>query len=423
MSSSHTPPPSSPTPPPGDAPPPSPATTPGDAPRGGGAPPTRPQGAFLLEVEALDKRFPGAGEAAVEGVSFGARRGEFVTLLGPSGCGKSTTLRIIAGFEAPDRGRVLIGGREVTTIPPNRRGVGMVFQSYALFPNLSVRENVAFGLRLRRRPDAEVRGRVDELLALVRLADLADRPPHQLSGGQQQRVALARALAIEPEVLLLDEPLAALDAVIRQELRVEIRHIQARLGTTTVYVTHDQEEALSLSDRVVVMNRGRVEQIGSPEDIYGTPKTPFVAGFVGRLNVLSATLIDGPSGALRIAGGSVTLGRPIYVASGDPVRVAVRPENLAFAPAPGASPAGPASGSPATTAGGEPPNQIVGVVDEVEFLGAVVLVHVKAGDERLTVQALNSPSSALPRPGKRVSVHVPPEVVLVLPSPASSGTT
>ncbi|MBI5479894.1 MAG: ABC transporter ATP-binding protein [Deltaproteobacteria bacterium] len=373
---------------------------------------TRAEDAFHLEVEGLGKRFPGAAEAAVDDVSFGVRRGELVTLLGPSGCGKSTTLRIIAGFEAPDRGRVLVGAEDVTPVPANRRGVGMVFQSYALFPNLSVRENVAFGLRLRRQPDDEIRRRVDELLALVRLGDLGDRPPHQLSGGQQQRVALARALAIEPQVLLLDEPLAALDAVVRQELRVEIRRIQARLGTTTVYVTHDQEEALSLSDRVVVMNRGHVEQVGSPEEIYGAPRTAFVAGFVGRLNVLTATLIDGPTGTLKVASGSVTLGRPLHHAPGTAVRLAVRPENLAFAPAP-------SSGTPAA----EAPSRLMGVVDEVEFLGAVVLVHVKAGDARLTVQALNAPGTALPRVGEKVTVHVPPEAVLVLPVATETDAT
>jgi putative spermidine/putrescine transport system ATP-binding protein len=359
---------------------------------------------FFLEVEGLVKRFPGATEAAVDDVSFAARRGELVTLLGPSGCGKSTTLRVIAGFEAPDAGRVLLGGKDVTAVPANRRGVGMVFQSYALFPNLSVRENVAFGLRLRRRPDDEVRRRVDDLLALVRLGDLGDRPPGQLSGGQQQRVALARALAIEPEVLLLDEPLAALDAVVRQELRVEIRRIQARLGTTTVYVTHDQEEALSLSDRVVVMNHGRVEQVGPPAAIYGAPATAFVASFIGRLNVLSATLIDPAAGSVTLPTGSLTLGRALPHPAGTSLKLAVRPESLTFA-------------SASASATGEGTNRLAGTVDEVEFLGAVVLVHVKAADARLTVQALNAPGSPLPRVGEQVTVQVLPEAVLVLPEP------
>jgi putative spermidine/putrescine transport system ATP-binding protein len=357
----------------------------------------------FLEVEGLARRFPGATEAAVDDVSFGARRGELVTLLGPSGCGKSTTLRIIAGFEAPDRGRVLIEQRDVTPVPANRRGVGMVFQSYALFPNLSVRENVAFGLRLRRRPDDEIRRRVDDLLALVRLGDLGDRPPGQLSGGQQQRVALARALAIEPAVLLLDEPLAALDAVVRQELRVEIRRIQARLGTTTVYVTHDQEEALSLSDLVVVMNHGRVEQVGPPAEIYGAPKTAFVASFVGRLNVLPATLTAPASGTLALgSGATLTLGRTLPHPAGASLRVAVRPEALTFA----------------SDAGGA--NRLAGTVDEVEFLGAVVLVHVKVDDTRLTVQTLNTSGTPAPRAGERVAVQVAPEAVLVLPETTGS---
>jgi putative spermidine/putrescine transport system ATP-binding protein len=348
-----------------------------------------------LEVVALDKRYRGAAQAAVAAVSFTARPGELVTLLGPSGCGKSTTLRIVAGFEHPDAGQVRLDGADVTAVPASRRGVGMVFQSYALFPNLSVRENVAFGLRLRRRPDDEVRRRVADLLDLVRLGDLGDRAPHQLSGGQQQRVALARALAVAPRLLLLDEPLAALDAVIRQELRVEIRRIQARLGTTTIYVTHDQEEALSLSDQVVVMNQGRVEQVGPPAEIYGAPRTAFVAGFVGRLNVVAAEVTAAP-GTVRAAGGTIDLGRPLDAAPGTAVRLAMRPESLRFD----------------DQAAG--PNRLGGIVDEVEFLGAVVLIHVRAGEDRLTVQALNTPGAPLPRVAEAVRVEVAPAAVLVL---------
>jgi len=286
-----------------------------------------PDNAFHLEVEGLDKRFPGAGESAVEGVSFGARRGEFVTLLGPSGCGKSTTLRIIAGFETPDRGRVLIGGREVTTVPPNRRGVGMVFQSYALFPNLSVRENVAFGLRLRRRPDAEVRGRVDELLALVRLADLADRPPHQLSGGQQQRVALARALAIEPEVLLLDEPLAALDLQTRREVRGELRDLVAGLPGVTLFVTHSPFEAMAFGDHIAVLERGRIVQLGGRDELLHHPRSRYVAElmglnfFHGRVVAVSAdgiAEVQAAHGALHV----------LDVGPGEEVFIAVDPRSI-----------------------------------------------------------------------------------------------
>src|SRR6202795_209651 len=218
--------------------------------------------------------------------------GEFFSFLGPSGCGKTTTLRMIAGFEQPTAGTITIGGTDITHRPPNRRNIGMVFQSYALFPNMSVADNIGFGLKVRKRPKDQIRKRVGELLEMINLPNKGDRYPWQLSGGQQQRVALARALAIEPQVLLLDEPLSALDAKIRVALRTEIRSIQRQLGITTVYVTHDQEEALSLSDRVVVMSEGRVEQIGAPADIYNFPATPFVASFVGTLNLLAVGVID-----------------------------------------------------------------------------------------------------------------------------------
>ena len=220
-----------------------------------------------------------------------------MSFLGPSGCGKTTTLRMIAGFEKPTSGTITVDGKDITYKSPNQRNVGMVFQSYALFPNMTVADNIGFGLKVRKRPKAEIAKKVDELIELMHLQGRADRYPWQMSGGQQQRVALARALAIEPQVLLLDEPLSALDAKIRIVLRKEIRSIQRQLGITTVYVTHDQEEALSLSDRVVVMNEGHIEQIGVPSEIYNFPTTAFVASFVGTLNLVSAGVIDAGRGS------------------------------------------------------------------------------------------------------------------------------
>ncbi|MBL8129578.1 MAG: ABC transporter ATP-binding protein, partial [Chloroflexia bacterium] len=232
-----------------------------------------------LQVRSLTKTF---GDAiAVDDVSLDIAAGAFVSLLGPSGCGKTTTLRVIAGLERADSGRILIDGRDISHVPPQRRKIGMVFQQYALFPNLTASENVAFALRVAREPNAAVAARVRELLELVHLEEAANRYPHQLSGGMQQRVALARALAVEPPLLLLDEPLSALDAAIRDELRAELRRLQRQLNLTVVYVTHDQAEAMALSDQIVVMEKGRVSQIGTPQDLYDRPATRFTAGFVG----------------------------------------------------------------------------------------------------------------------------------------------
>ncbi|MCJ7712612.1 MAG: ABC transporter ATP-binding protein [Chloroflexi bacterium] len=270
---------------------------------------------------------------AVDGVSLEIRAGEFFSLLGPSGCGKTTTLRMIGGFELPTSGQILLRGRDITNDPPERRPVNMVFQSYALFPHLSVAENVAFGLRRRGTDKAEITRRVGAALELVRLPDFGKRKPDQLSGGQQQRVALARALVCEPTVLLLDEPLGALDLKLRRQLQVELKRVQLEVGITFIYVTHDQEEALALSDRIAVMDHGRVEQLGTPEELYDAPRTRFVAGFIGTTNLLAGTIESVEPGGvvIRLDGGERCLA-PSGMAAGTAIDLAIRPEAITIVP-------------------------------------------------------------------------------------------
>jgi putative spermidine/putrescine transport system ATP-binding protein len=274
-----------------------------------------------IRLEGLTRRY--GSVLALDGLHLDIAGGEFLALLGPSGCGKTTALRAIAGFDRPDAGRVLLGGRDITGVPASKRDMGMVFQAYSLFPNLTVAENVAFGLRVRRRAKAQQTARAAELLDLVGLADRAGRYPHQLSGGQQQRVALARALAVAPQVLLLDEPLSALDAQVRVQLREEIRRIQLELGITTVFVTHDQAEALSVADRVGVLRGGRLEQVASPDELYERPATAFVAEFVGTMNRVPAELAGGGVELLGVR-------RPVAGAAPRSGRIValVRPESL-----------------------------------------------------------------------------------------------
>ena len=259
----------------------------------------------FLDLSNLEKTF--GTNHVVKDFNLGIDKGEFVSLLGPSGCGKTTVLRMVAGFETPTSGSISIDGQDVTDQRTNQRAIGMMFQAYALFPNMTVADNVAFGLAVKGVPKPERAARVTEMLQLIGLPDLGARFPFQLSGGQQQRVALARALAPSPRVLLLDEPLSALDAKVRVSLRNEIREIQRELGITTIFVTHDQEEAMSVSDRIVVMNGGIAEQAGAPFEIYNNPRTRFVAGFVGTLNMFSATVEAPESGLLTLAGQSLTL--------------------------------------------------------------------------------------------------------------------
>jgi putative spermidine/putrescine transport system ATP-binding protein len=349
----------------------------------------------FLQLTNVQKHF---GEfTAVENFNLDAERGEFVSFLGPSGCGKTTTLRMIAGFERPTSGSIVVDGTDITNRPPNRRNVGMVFQSYALFPNMTVADNIGFGLRVQRAPKDKIRAKSKELLELIHLPDKGDSYPWQLSGGQQQRIALARALAIEPQVLLLDEPLSALDAKIRVALRREIRGIQRQLGITTVYVTHDQEEALSLSDRVVVMSEGRIEQIGAPADIYNRPATPFVASFVGTLNLIAAQVIEAGTGRLSVEGQEVRTSKPIVEAgNGGTVTLALRPESLEL---------GEAGGT----------NRLTGPIEDVTFLGSIVRIRFRAGSDTIvSFDTFNDPSVSPPDLGTVVTVSFPPEACLVV---------
>ncbi len=338
----------------------------------------------------LEKHF--GGVRAVDGVSLDVGAGEFFSLLGPSGCGKTTTLRMIGGFELPTGGKILLRDRDVTMEPPDKRPVNMVFQSYALFPHLDVGENVAFGLKRRKVEKGEITQRVGEALDLVRLGDYARRKPNQLSGGQQQRVALARALVNRPNVLLLDEPLGALDLKLRRQLQIELKRIQVEVGITFVYVTHDQEEALTMSDRIAVMHAGKVEQLGTPEELYERPATRFVADFIGTTNLLRGR-IEG-EGSVRLSSGEIAACAHDGLAAGREVEISVRPESISLVPP-------------------EALGAIRGRVDQAAYLGNIVsYLVVTNGGLNLTVL---SPKSEIRLPaGSEVAITWPAGDALVL---------
>ncbi len=348
-----------------------------------------------LEFVGVRKTF--GPTVALESFHLDVHDGELISLLGPSGCGKTTALRIAAGFEFADTGVVRVAGTDITRRPAHRRNMGMVFQSYSLFPNLTVAGNVEFGLRTRRLERAERHQRVSDMLELVQLTHTADRYPHQLSGGQQQRVALARALAVQPEVLLLDEPLSALDAKVRLTLRDEIRRIQTELGITTLFVTHDQEEALGISDRVAVMSHGRLEQLGSPTDVYRHPTSTFVARFVGSMNELAGTVVG--ADAVSVAGMALTTDAARVHQTGAEVRVLVRPEDLQL-----------------VDEGGLP-----GSVTATTFHGASTAVAVRLDtlDSLVTVHTAGSFAAHL-TPGDRVRVAIDPRRALCEPAGATT---
>jgi len=348
-----------------------------------------------LSISNVSKQY--GDTTVVDKFNLDVDRGEFVSFLGPSGCGKTTTLRMVAGFEIPTTGNIMLDGRDITNVAPNQRNVGMIFQAYALFPNMTVRQNIAFGLHARKESESLVKERVKEMLSLVHLEEHASKYPFQLSGGQQQRVSLARALAIRPQVLLLDEPLSALDAKIRVSLRAEIRSIQRSLGITAIFVTHDQEEALSISDRIVVMNVGEMEQVGTPFEIYNFPETGFVANFVGSLNTAEVEVVDPKQGALNMDGISLEAedgldGRR----KGDKVMIAIRPERFSF------------------VSEGKKENVFECTTENITFLGSVVRVQMSLGGEKFNMDTFNRPSLNLPNIGETIQVTCSRKAVLVL---------
>jgi len=344
-----------------------------------------------IALEGVSKRFDRVG--AVDDVSLSIAEGEFFSLLGPSGCGKTTTLRMIAGFEVPDEGRILLQGQDVTRVPANRRAVNMVFQQYALFPHMSIYDNVAFGLKVKRVPRSEHRARIDEILRVVALEGLERRRPRQLSGGQQQRVALARALVNRPAALLLDEPLGALDVKLRKHMQLELKRIQHELGTTFVYVTHDQEEALAMSDRIAVMNGGRVEQVADPRAIYEQPSSAFVADFIGSLNTMRFEVdeIVAGFGVMRVAEGQrVVVVLPPSGAVGETLQVAVRPERVQIGPV-----------GDASAEGG---SRLEGEVSQIVYLGMYTQFHVGTRVGALVCHRLAGESAEPFEVGTRVAL-------------------
>jgi spermidine/putrescine ABC transporter ATP-binding subunit len=368
--------------------------------RQSGSSPKSGSAGAAVSVQAVAKRY--GRVPAVRGVSLEAKAGEFLSLLGPSGSGKTTVLMMIAGFEIPDAGSISIAGREVTHVPANRRDVGMVFQRYALFPHMTVADNIGFPLRMRRMPKRDIAARVEEALALVRLEGYGGRLPVQLSGGQQQRVALARAVVFRPPVLLMDEPLAALDKKLRQAMQLEVRRLQRQLGLTVLYVTHDQEEALTMSDRIAVLNEGQLEQVGRPEDLYERPASAFVAEFIGETNFFGGEVVslDGQECSVRLTSNSIVRARTpaAGLAVGQPVRLAVRPERLSLDP------------------GGV---GVDGIVAERIYAGAVV-TYVIATSDQLNVMVRGAAAGGDRAIGDRVRISWQPQNARIYPARANT---
>ncbi|EHL99668.1 polyamine ABC transporter, ATP-binding protein [Acetobacteraceae bacterium AT-5844] len=346
-----------------------------------------------LSIQSVTKSF--GSNVVLNGISIDVEPGEFMTFLGPSGCGKTTLLRMIGGFGEPDSGRIMLAGRDITHLPPNQRDCGFVFQSYALFPHMTVRANVAYGLKLRKLPAAEIESRVATVLGMVGLEAFADRHPKQLSGGQQQRVAIARAIAIRPSLLLMDEPLSNLDAKLRERIRFELRALQKQLGITTIFVTHDQEEAMAVSDRIIVMNKGNVEQIGTPAQIYGDPASLFVADFVGVNNLVPGTVRQATGATVMVETAAGLMEASHHDSrAGENVQLALRPEMISLAPA----------GQAVAATGG----QLEGTVTMAAFLGAATRYEVEV--QNGVVLKVAAPAGSRPHAlGSRVLCHWPVE--------------
>ena len=356
-----------------------------------------------LELKDIKKAF--SKEEVLKEISLSIEKGEFITLLGSSGCGKTTTLRIIAGLETPDSGQVFLDGKDVTALPPEARDVNTVFQNYALFPHMTVADNIGYGLKLKKTPKAEIKKRVSEMLELVQLPGYEKRKPSELSGGQKQRVAIARSLINNPKVLLLDEPLGALDLQLRRTMQLELKKLQKKLGITFIYITHDQEEAINMSDRIAVMNHGVFEQIGSPDEIYNHPKTSYVAIFVGNANILKGTVEKTEDEILKVslAGETVSVaseGRSLKV--GTPVTMAVRSENLIFDE--------------------ECQSGLEATVEEKSFAGGLLRVVLKLSDGTEVIANRHGIDAGV-QPGQKVTCHFDAKnaVLVDLPSDAESG--
>jgi putative spermidine/putrescine transport system ATP-binding protein len=348
----------------------------------------------IITLTDIQKQF--GAHVALKDINLTINSGEFFSLLGPSGCGKTTLLRILAGIEQPTSGSLLIDGQPMAGVPANRRPTNMVFQSYAIFPHLNVEENIGYGLRNMAVSKSDATARVAEALELVKLGGLGTRNAHQLSGGQRQRVALARALVCRPKVLLLDEPLSALDKNLRQDMQMELRALQRTVGITFVFVTHDQEEALTMSDRIAVMYQGRLEQVGTPLDIYNHPSSDFVASFVGTLNRISAIATDPAAGMVTLVGTAITLPKPLQTTAGQKVSVALRPETIRL--------------------GRSADCDVVlqGTVTEVHFMGSVLRARIDLAGETLSFDMFNRPGTPIPQAGAKVEISVPSADIIVL---------
>lgn len=360
-----------------------------------------------LSLRSLSKTYnPTSSEQAVRDVSLEIARGEFVALLGPSGSGKTTTLMMIAGFEDPTAGDILVDGKSIVGMPPNRRDIGVVFQNYALFPKMTVAENIGFPLRMRHRGKSEIAATVSRLLELIRLPGYGERYPNELSGGQQQRIALARALAFDPRLLLLDEPMGALDRKLREQLQLEVKRIQRTLGVTTVYVTHDQEEAMVLADRVAIMNHGRLEQVGTPAEVYNRPVNRFVAQFLGTANLLLGHVVNGASvgkAEAEVGGARLPFVATQGIVAGSAVEIFVRPECVVVGPA-GAGP-------------------LTGTVESTIFVGDTTRYTVQVGDFRVLATSHNRADHPIHAPGTQVSMRWSADNAIALePAPSTSSS-